>query len=82
MTITPSCTLSEVIAGSAGATAVLNEYGIDTCCGRSASLGAAAAHAGVEPATLIGSLMAASQDAMAASLSAVPQVASCSCGCR
>ncbi|MEO5816797.1 MAG: DUF542 domain-containing protein [Gemmatimonadaceae bacterium] len=65
-TITTDDTVDAVIAMTPDATAVLNTFNIDTCCGGRASIGEAAAHAHVDPATVIEAL----------------QAKSCGCGCK
>ena len=80
--MTDTCTVDAVIAKSPTAHAVLNEFGIDTCCGGSKSIGAAAAHARVDASAVIGALEVAQRNEGASLLRTLPQIKSCSCGCR
>ncbi|MES2179080.1 MAG: DUF542 domain-containing protein [Gemmatimonadota bacterium] len=78
-TITANCTVDAVMSKTPAARAILNEFNIDTCCGGKASLAAAAQHAHVDPALVVGALQAA----QAGDALPLPVVApSCSCGCR
>ena len=58
-TIDERCTIDEVIAKYPASVFVLNAMGIDTCCGGSESIAAAAKHAHVNPDLLLSSLQAA-----------------------
>ena len=80
--MTDTCTVDAVIAKSPAAHAVLNEFGIDTCCGGSKSIGEAAAHARVDASAVIGALEAAQRNERASPLRSLPQIKVCSCGCR
>ena len=53
------CTIDAVIAKYPASVFVLNAMGIDTCCGGSESIAAAAKHAHVNPDVLLSSLQAA-----------------------
>lgn len=53
------CTIDDVIAKYPASIFVLNAMGIDTCCGGSETLVAAAKHAHVNPELLLSSLQAA-----------------------
>ncbi|MEO8336361.1 MAG: DUF542 domain-containing protein [bacterium] len=59
-------TVDAIIASTPNATAVLNQFNIDTCCGGHVSIGEVAAHAHVDPSTLIDAL----------------QAKRCGCGCK
>ena len=53
------CTIDAVIARYPASIFVLNAFGIDTCCGGSETIGAAARYARVDPSLLLSSLHAA-----------------------
>ena len=53
------CTIDAVIAHYPASIFVLNAFGIDTCCGGSETIGAAARYARVDPSLLLSSLHAA-----------------------
>lgn len=80
--ITVTCTVDALIAKSPVAVAVLNDFGIDTCCGGTVAIGDAAAHARVDPAIVIGALEAALRDGTVPTPRAVAPLTSCNCGCR
>ncbi len=80
--ITSRCTVDAVIAKFPVAGAVLNGFGIDTCCGGRASLEEAAAHARVNTSVVIAALDAAERDAERQPARAMPLAPTCSCGCR
>ena len=80
--ITTDCTVDAVIAKVPAATAILNAHNIDTCCGGRASLGAAAAHAHVDPSVLIGLLAATPREIGAVASDAAPPAKPCKCGCK
>ena len=80
--ITSCCTVDAVIGRSPIAGAVLNGFGIDTCCGGNASIAEAAAHARVNASVLIAALDAAERDAARPLMPAVTVAPSCRCGCR
>lgn len=79
---TSDCTVDAVIARSPVAGAVLNTFGIDTCCGGSASLGEAAVRAHVEAPVLLDAIGAAQRSYDAAPARVLPQAPSCGCGHR
>ena len=54
--IDPASTIDEIIAHHPSSIAVLNAFGIDTCCGGGDSLANAAAHARVDVASLLAAL--------------------------
>ena len=80
--ITSHCTVDAVIGRSPVAGAVLNGFGIDTCCGGNASIAEAAAHARVNVSVLIAALDAADRDAARPLMPALTPAPSCRCGCR
>ena len=82
LSITPRCTVDAVIGHSPVAAAVLNGFGVDTCCGGRGSLAEAAVHARVDVEILIAALDAAERDAENRPALALPVAPSCSCGCR
>ena len=80
--ITPRSTVDAVIGQSPVAAAVLNGFGIDTCCGGRSSLAEAAMDARVDVAILIAALDAAERDAANQPALELPVSPSCGCGCR
>ena len=80
--LTAASTVDVAIATAPSATAVLNAFGIDTCCGGRSSIGDAARHAHVDVATVIEALQTAGRDDVQAPAGALPQAKSCHCGCR
>ena len=80
--ITSACTVDAAIAKSRASFAVLNSFGIDTCCGGDRTLADAAAHAHVNTSALIGALEAAQQGQVLSPLPLRPPAPACSCGCR
>ena len=80
--VTADCTVDAVLKKSPTAQAVLDRYGIDTCCGGSASLRDAALHAHLDPDLVVSALNAVPGVAPIAPLRALPQATSCGCGCR
>ena len=79
--ITSDCTVDATIAKSRTAFAVLNSFGIDTCCSGGASLADAAARAHVDASALLRALDAAHRYAEVSTVPVLPPPA-CSCGCR
>lgn len=61
--ISETSTVGDAIARHPASITVLNAFGVDTCCGGSASIGEAAAHAHVETALLFSGLRALARDA-------------------
>lgn len=56
MTTTPTQTLAEIIDARPGAMRVLEDFGLDYCCGGRRPLGDAAADRGIDPAEVIASI--------------------------
>lgn len=82
-TITADCSVDAVMQKSPTAQAVLDRFGIDTCCGGSASLRDAALHAHLDPAMVLDALNAQQPIATASAAPRIlPQATSCGCGCR
>ena len=81
-TLTAASSVDAAIATGSSATAILNAFGIDTCCGRRSSIGEAAAHAHVDATTVIEALEVAGRDDVPTPAPALPQAKSCTCGCR
>lgn len=80
--ISADCTVDATVKKSPSAQAVLDRYGIDTCCGGSASLREAALHAHLDPDVVVASLNAAPDDVTTTASRALPQATSCGCGHR
>ncbi len=81
--ITADCSVDAVMRKSPAAQAVLDRFGIDTCCGGTASLRDAALHAHLDPAMVLDALNAPPPAAAAnAAPRILPQATSCGCGCR
>jgi regulator of cell morphogenesis and NO signaling len=51
-----SWTVNQLLLERPAAAAVLNAFGVDSCCGGARSLAEAAAEAGIEPTTLLAAL--------------------------
>ena len=79
--ITADCSVDAVMRKSPTAQAVLDRFGIDTCCGGSASLREAALHAHLDPALVLEAITAPQPVAVVAPRT-LPQATSCGCGCR
>ena len=80
--VTADCTVNAAIAKTSGALAVLNRFGIDTCCGGRASIADAAIEARIDPIDLLAALNRSESSTAPEPSRALPQAASCSCGCR
>ena len=80
--ITATHSVDAALATTPVAAAVLNVFGIDTCCGGHATIAEAAAHAHVDPAVVVDALDAASHDAARKPGSALPQAKVCCGGCK
>ena len=80
--ITTTHSVDAAMASLPVAAAVLNAFGIDTCCGGHATIAEAAAHAHVDPAVVIDALDTASRDAVRKPASALPQAKACCGGCK
>ena len=80
--ITTAHSVDAAMTTGPAAAAVLNAFGIDTCCGGRATIAEAAAHAHVDPATVIDAIATASRDAEHKPASALPQAKVCCGGCK
>ena len=81
--ITADCSVDAAMRKSPTAQAVLDRFGIDTCCGGSASLRDAALHAHQDPAIVLEALNATQPNAVeSVAPRTLPQATSCGCGCR
>jgi iron-sulfur cluster repair protein YtfE (RIC family) len=60
MTTDASLSINEIIRRAPASIAVLNEYGIDTCCGGELSLRESAKEIGVAPEVILRAIAAAS----------------------
>ena len=82
-TITADCSVDAVMRKSPTARAVLDQFGIDTCCGGSARLRDAAIHARLDPAIVLDALNVPQPVGLAATAArTLTQAPSCGCGCR
>ena len=81
-TLTTANTVDDAIATAPSATAVLNAFGIDTCCGGRSSISEAAERAHVDATTVIEALDMTRLHAASVPAAALPQAKSCDCGCR
>ena len=59
ITIDPDATVNDIIAQHPASIAVLNQFGVDSCCGGGETLRAAAQHSGVDLDALIAELQRA-----------------------
>lgn len=63
LAITPATTVDDVLARYPITFSVLNAFGVDSCCGGSASLREAAAHALADESVLLDALQMTARDA-------------------
>lgn len=81
--ITADCTVNAAIARAPAAGAVLASFGIDTCCGGTASIASASAASNADLPSVLEALALVDHQPAIVSADILPQASgTCGCGCR